>query len=267
MPRDGYQWRQPGEVHSEGRTYQEALISFIASKGSPDTQELDAPFSDRNVIRRVREFVRIAISDPRILSNIKNNSYIHKNGFRKVVLAKELGYALRFHFYLVDDGDENIHDHRWRKMHSLILNGKLTAEYFHAVENGGELYHRHIYSKTGNDIAYKVRYTGDTQRLAVVERVKHNSGEYYSMTSKEMHKIVASNEPVSTLVLTEPVPEERTWCNLYNKHVISEAHDKETNERKLTYAELQESLTQLEHYLSESLRNFDNTSPKQGVCY
>ena len=77
------------------------------------------------------------------------------------------------------------------------------------------------------------------------------------MESTEMHKIVASKDPVSTLVLTEPVPEERTWCNLYNKQVISEAYEEETNERKLTFSELQDSLKQLEHYLSKSIREME----------
>ena len=41
-----------------------------------------------------------------------------------------------------------------------MLNGELTAEYFHAVEDGGDLYQSHIYSKTGNGIGYNVEHTG-----------------------------------------------------------------------------------------------------------
>ena len=266
MPQKAYPWHQPGETTQEGLTYQEALISFIASRVNPDTQELEAPFSSRQVLERIREFVRIARSDSRVCSDIIENSYIHKNGFRKVVLAKEAGFALRFHFYLVDDGDENIHDHRWKKMHSLVLNGELTAEYFQAVEDGGDIYQSHIYSKTGNGIGYNVEHTG-AQGLAKIARIVHSSGEYYSMNSTEMHKIVASKDPVSTLVLTEPVPEERTWCNLYNKQVISEAHEEETNERKLTFSELQDSLMQLEQYLSKSIREMEAEQLQIGVCY
>ena len=136
MPEKAYPWHQPGEITQEGLTYQEALISFIASRVNPDTQELEAPFSSRQVLERIREFVRIARSDSRVCSDIIENSYIHKNGFRKVVLAKEAGFALRFHFLSADDGDENIHDQQVEKDAFPRADGELTAEYFNAVEDG-----------------------------------------------------------------------------------------------------------------------------------
>ena len=86
------------------------------------------------------------------------------------------------------------------------------------------------------------------------------------MNSTEMHKIVASNIQGSTLVLTEPVPEERHGVTSTTSR-SSQKPTIETNERKLTFSELQDSLMQLEQYLSKSIREMEAEQLQIGVCY
>ena len=60
-----------------------------------------------------------------------------------------------------------------------------------------------------------------------------------------------ASEPVATLVVTHPVPEERIWCNLYQQHIIEQLEP--VHETRLTCEQMLASLTHLERLLTQQL--------------
>ena len=54
------------------------------------------------------------LADEQALQAVAARSYVHGNGFVKVVLLDEHGHKLRLHIWFAGSAcEENIHDHRW----------------------------------------------------------------------------------------------------------------------------------------------------------
>ena len=213
--------------------------------------------------KKVRAHVRSLLSGRKPMDDIMEQSYIHKNGFQKIVLGRKSGFAMRFHRYLPGQGDQNVHDHRWSRMDSLVLEGSLQADYLvycDSADDGAEKWERHDYRKAGDD--YIVNHQGETY-LVPDERVHHPKGELYSMDAKRLHRILPATEPVATLVVTHPVPKERVWCNLYQKHVIEELEP--VHEIRLTRQEMVASLSHLERLLTLQIARDVSMATSEGV--
>jgi hypothetical protein len=220
---------------------------------------LDIP----QMVKKVRAYVRSLLSGTTPMDEVIEQSYIHKNGFQKIVLGRKSGFAMRFHRYLPGHGDQNVHDHRWSRMDSLVLEGNLQADYLaycDPADDGAEKWERHEYRKTGGD--YVVNHQGETY-LVPDECVHHPKGELYSMDAKRLHRLLPATEPVATLVVTHPVPKERVWCNLYQKRVIEELEP--VHEIRLTRQQMVASLSHLEHLLTLQIARDVSMATSEGV--
>ena len=220
---------------------------------------LDSP----QMLQKVRAYVRSLLNGTTLMDEVMEQSYIHKNGFQKIVLGRKSGFAMRFHRYLPGKGDQNVHDHRWSRMDSLVLEGSLPTDYLQysePTESGAEKWERHEYCKVGDD--YIVKHRGETY-LATDEFVQHSAGELYSMDSKRLHRILPTTGPVATLVVTHPVPADRIWCNLYQKHIIEELEP--VHEVRLTSQQMFASLAHLEGLLTQQIARHVNMPTIEGV--
>lgn len=246
-PRSTKKMRAPPRCKKTDGT--EVLILDLVEQHTKDGQYGSSP-----MLFAVRQMVRALQRGELSLENALQRSYRHKNGFLKVVLADHAGRKLRFHSYLPDEGDENIHDHRWAMMHSMVLDGALPAQYLQVAapeEEGAIRYIDHEYRKVGED--YRVTERGEAF-LKVHDEAMHVAGTTYSMTSRQLHRILASEAPAATLVFTEPVPVERPWCHLYASNAIKESTMGVVHEERLTRGEMLLAIHRLERHLSLLLR-------------
>ena len=227
------------------------LIDEVGVVDGSEKIQLNNPMLVREIVRYVRD-LRNGSAE---FADVLKESYIHKNGFQKIVLGRQAGFALRFHRYLPGVGDQNVHDHRWSRMDSIVLEGGLSADYLcHAQksENGAERWETHTYRKIGTD--YVVEHKGESY-LKLKKNTIHETGTIYSMDSHQLHRILPSDKAVATLVVTHPVPEERVWCNLYQKGIIEELEP--VHETRLTEGEMFASLERLETLLCKQLHDGD----------
>jgi hypothetical protein len=65
------------------------------------------------------------------------------------------------------------------------------------------------------------------------------------------------------LVVTHPVPKERVWCNLYQKHVIEELEP--VHEIRLTRQQMVASLSHLERLLTLQIARDVSMATSEGV--
>ena len=76
----------------------------------------------------VEEVIREIIQDQKLLTSIAAISYLHKNGFYKLILADSKDFKLRLHIWLPGTiAYETLHSHRWH-FSSTIIVGKLQSE-------------------------------------------------------------------------------------------------------------------------------------------
>ena len=241
----------------------EAVHKAIMSDAITNTGEHQVRLNNPKMMREVRAFVRSLLNGTMSLDELMEQSYIHKNGFQKIVLGRKGGFAMRFHRYLPGEGDQNVHDHRWSRMDSLVLEGNLPADYLaycNAKDDGAVKWERHEYRKAGGD--YVVKHRGTTY-LRPDECIRHQTGELYSMDSQRLHRIRPATDPVATLVVTHPVPGERVWCNLYQQHVIEEL--KPVHETRLTRHQMLASLAHLETLLTKQLAKQASIEAPEGA--
>jgi hypothetical protein len=227
----------------------ERIIYDAKTIGSAPQVQLDSP----EMIRRVRTYVRSLLNGTTPMDEVLASSYVHKNGFQKIVLGRKNGYAVRFHRYIPGVGDQNIHDHRWSRMDSLVLEGGLSADYLcyaESTDERAERWQRHIYTKTDDGEGYIVEHQGETY-LKLDQHTLHPTGCLYSMNARRLHRILPAGESVATLVVTHPVPLNRVWCNLYQKHIIEELGP--VHEVRLSRSQMATALTLLERLLTRQL--------------
>ncbi len=238
--------------------YQRIVLDAKTTDGAHQVR-LDNP----QMIKQVRGFVRNLLNGTKPMDDVMEQSYIHKNGFQKIVLGRKNGFAMRFHRYLPGEGDQNVHDHRWSRMDSFVLEGNLCSDYLaycNPKASKSEKWERHVYQKSGDD--YVVKHMGNTY-LRPDECVLHRTGELYSMDAKQLHRILPALEHVATLVVTHPVPKERVWCNLYQQHVIEEQEP--VHETRLTREQMLASLAHLEHLLTQQLERNATAATSTGA--
>ena len=173
--------------------------------------------------KKVRAYVRSLLSGRKPMDDIMEQSYIHKNGFQKIVLGRKkrfLPCAFTAICRVRATRTSTITDGREWTRWSWREASKPTTSYTATLRTTGQKkWERHDYRKAGDD--YIVNHQGETY-LVPDERVHHPKGELYSMDAKRLHRLLPATEPVATLVVTHPVPKERVWCNLYQKRVIEE---------------------------------------------
>ncbi len=229
----------------------EDIHKRIIADAKTTTGNYQVKLDNKIMLTDVKSYVDQLISGMISLHEVMEQSYIHKNGFQKIVLGRCGGFALRFHRYIPGVGDENIHDHRWTRMDSFVLEGNLIADYLYHSDykvNNSIKFQHHTYTKVGQD--YIIKHKGESY-LRVGYHTIHPTGCLYSMTSKQLHRILPSDNPVGTLVVTHPVHKDRTWCNLYQKYVIEELEP--VHEERLTHEQMMISLRHLSFLISKNL--------------
>ena len=248
---------QPENKHITFDDIYEHIISDVQTTDGANKVIL----CNKILLKKISCYVNDLITGVTPMEEVMDSSYIHKNGFQKIVLGRMGGFALRFHRYIPGIGDKNIHDHRWSRMDSFVLEGNLLADYLCHTNHeaiSAEKFQHHTYSKVGDD--YIVEHRGDAY-LLVGKHVEHLTGCLYSMTSKELHRILPGDQSVATLVVTHPVPENRVWCNLYQKYIIEELEP--VREERLNREQMLGSLKHLNALLLTHLA--EETSVKSTI--
>lgn len=131
------------------------------------------------------------LADPGRLARCANVSYLHGNGFYKIVLAQNEIFKLRLHIWLPNvDAAENVHEHRWH-FASTVLAGTLHSEiYAEDVTPSALEYDEYLYLAKDGASPSSRTYIGKT-RLGCVSTSVRRVGEYYSMSPNTLHRVVS----------------------------------------------------------------------------
>lgn len=152
------------------------------------------------------------IKSPQLLDTISRNSYLHGNGFLKVVLLNK-SYKLRLHVWHKGQScEENIHDHRW-SFASCVLTGTLRSEIWRdaiAGEEKAQRFSEYQYHATTKNNAAFLKEKGNCL-LVRSEHMDVSAGQFYVMPEQRLHCINnPGDQMVATIVCTAPTKQGTT---------------------------------------------------------
>ncbi|MCB0537326.1 MAG: hypothetical protein KDE33_07325 [Bacteroidetes bacterium] len=168
------------------------------------------------------KLVKLLLENDEAIKQIQAASYVHHNGFRKIVLLETKYFKLRLHVFepigkIV--AQENIHDHRW-PFASVCLKGNFMCKLFECMEFGDAKFNHYLYRPVGTNDSYSVQANGNgALHESSLLRIKKDTGYY--QPENTLHQVVnRSGERVITLVITgTPV---KDTCNLYSEKEFEE---------------------------------------------
>ena len=128
------------------------------------------------------------LADEQALQAVAARSYVHGNGFVKVVLLDEQGYKLRLHIWFAGSAcEENIHDHRW-SFASHVLVGTLNSEIWVDDAQGQALPEYRYAAATATAAADKQAL--GTCRVSLQQHCQYGAGSSYVMPKQVLHRII-----------------------------------------------------------------------------
>jgi hypothetical protein len=182
------------------------LDRIFAHKRPDDHEKIEKGLSLFGTEADFARVIRSVLSKPDLLCRICASSYIHANGFYKIVLlsSDERDYKLRLHVWPPRKEGRpyrraDIHDHRW-DFGSLILAGSYTHEEY-KPNRAGILTRKYEYVPLARDGLFNLRYLGEA-RLKRTFRCLMVAGTRYTLDAGVLHYVVQESEHLTaTLVL------------------------------------------------------------------
>jgi hypothetical protein len=130
--------------------------------------------------------------------SIIEKSYLHPNGFDKLVLVSGKHFNLRLHNFhppKVMKPAESVHNHKWEFASSIIHGGYEATEYL--VTHGDEQRHHYTYSKEEG-----LHYVGNAG-IEPVDQYEVKAGDSYFMPGDVYHSIKKiSDQGCITVMMT-----------------------------------------------------------------
>ena len=164
-------------------------------------------------------------------------SYVHQNGFHKIVIGTIDGAKLRFHIYRPGDrADENIHNHRW-DFSSTILQGVLPMTIFDITD--GDEYILHQYKKVDEQAHVDILGRCGADHISTYA---FKPKDIYYLPHNVFHRIDAVERLTITFMVCEPAHSET--CELVSTEDRTDPN--EIRGAHLTPQELREDLHLIE---------------------
>jgi hypothetical protein len=153
----------------------------------------------------VRSSLAFVQHSDQALTEVAERSYLHPNGFAKIVLKVGGGYGIRLHVWHRRGGewisDANPHGHRW-EFASWIVVGGLHEETFAEVSHG-RTHLRCAYDRDEHGVGF-LTPTGRAG-LRTVDRIDRAVGMVYQRSRTAVHTVTPmGRDLVASIVLQGP---------------------------------------------------------------
>lgn len=148
----------------------------------------------------VRQRLKDLLTDDALVESLLKFSYIHMNGFRKLVIfaTPDDRFHMRLHqWFSKEKFDQNVHDHRFT-FWSRILAGSITNKLWEPSSSGIPFTHYEYWPRDGRD-TYQMKKVGDVF-LKELEPFSVQQGESYFFGDSWLHTTDYNNAPVTLLL-------------------------------------------------------------------
>jgi len=150
-----------------------------------------------------------------LLEEISKRSYLHGNGFAKIVLVDNPHFKCRLHVWRNSNtGVETLHNHRW-SFASAIQAGAITADIFNdSVKPEAEYFKEYVYQREGASTSTSM-LIGDSRLERIITEVKV-AGDTYHMDCNTIHRITGVESPITATLFVQ-LSANRSWNRLITK--------------------------------------------------
>lgn len=183
------------------------LVRRFGAYPNPTKEHLISQITTLGEERTVRRLLEGVLAEPRDLRRVARRSYIHPNGYDKIVLVSarstQVPFELRLHIWwpAPDTEEPDIHNHDW-DFASSVLCGELWCEEYEPGDDGEPL-EQYVYLRSQKR-AFEIRSTG-TARLRVARRYALRAEDVYAMDRMILHRVRGrSDRATATVVLQGP---------------------------------------------------------------
>lgn len=145
----------------------------------------------------LKAVIKTILQDENLLVSTAADSYLHKNGFYKILLSTHKDFVIRLHIWMPGvTSHETLHNHGWH-IASTILTGKLQSEIWQeSASTYAQAYDEYMYTSKHADpiLIGKVK-------VEPVETVVHQAGDAYVLQPHVLHRIMSqSDKMIATLI-------------------------------------------------------------------
>jgi hypothetical protein len=195
--------RAAGPVDTDATVSLARVERILAHGDLTDARSWLAAASSRNALSRM---VRDVLATDDGLEEVASRSYVHNNGFDKVVLADRVSWALRLHIWWPDQSPvdvEHVHDHAWDFI-STIVTGSYHMDLYRDGDGDEWLEYRYEFPE-GRPEMHGLRHVG-RRRLIKVLSIHVPEGGSYAIHGGQLHRVATvPGALTSSLVLQGPV--------------------------------------------------------------
>lgn len=153
----------------------------------------------------MRELLEVFQRDEQQVRNAADRSYIHPNGFIKIVLLANKQLKLRLHIWPANVGEqieENIHNHAW-DFSSLLLIGGLRFQEFRMADTG-TTFQSYTYDRRSDQSNYSLLPSGELKGCCTFDALL-TAHAAYNLRADALHRILSvPQQTTATLVLQGP---------------------------------------------------------------
>jgi hypothetical protein len=147
-------------------------------------------------------------SDLQRLAAAASRSYLHANGFVKIVLLAGDGFKLRLHLWMPDRAGigsevEDIHNHRW-DFASHMLTGGYRYQQF-APASDGTSYFGYSYRSPEGDNSFALRTRG-AKLLSCVFDAAVDTGTSYTLRAEVLHRVISDPGRLTATLMLQGAP-------------------------------------------------------------
>jgi len=191
--------RTTGPVAGETSASLTQVDHILSHGGLADARPWLAAASSR---RALAGMVQDVLRDDDRLEEVAARSYVHNDGFDKIVLADTGRWALRLHIWWPEQSAvdvEHVHDHAWDFI-STIVTGSYQMELLRNGDGDEWFEYRYEFPK-GRPELHGLRLVGRT-RLTRVLSIHVSTGSLYAIHGGQLHRVAAARGTLtSSLVL------------------------------------------------------------------
>lgn len=187
-----------------------ASTAIVAAAGSSATSaqsvEAVAYALARFAQSELAAYLVSILSDENALIRTAAASYVHANGFYKLVLQTSDHHKLRLHVWMPGmHAAEHIHEHRWH-FASTVLMGELHSEvYKEDATSAAQVFDEYVYFAKAGAGESRREYVGQTKLLCFSSNVR-KAGDTYVMAPTVLHRIVRTDATLTATLVFQTAP-------------------------------------------------------------
>lgn len=145
----------------------------------------------------VETLIKEILVDENLLLNMAATSYLHKNGFYKIILFDDKIFRIRLHIWMPDAiSKETLHNHRWY-IASTIIKGELHSEIWEdSASIQAQCYDEYMYLGKHVDPVYIGK-----ARVEMVQSIRRKAGEAYVLRPHVLHRIISHSQGMTATLI------------------------------------------------------------------